>query len=219
MFERAIAADPELAIAHTWLAELEMREWERNLTTSAKERALVLAKRGAMLDPTDGQCHRVLGYVCLYRKEFDEAALQFERALTLNPNDSHTIITKAWLLAYEGRPEQALEWVQRGLQLNANHPDWYVSAYGMALFCSRSYADAVIRLGRNFVNPAIWEMMYMTASLAQLNRLDEARLQVERYNEQVTNRSMMVYARQEPYRHAEGLEHLMESLRKAGVED
>ena len=27
MFERAIDADPELAIAHTWLAELEMREW------------------------------------------------------------------------------------------------------------------------------------------------------------------------------------------------
>ena len=219
MFERAIKADPELAIAHTWLAELEMREWERNLTAAAKERALVLAKRGAMLDPTDGQCHRVLGYVCLYRKEFDEAALQFERALTLNPNDSHTIVTKAWLLAYEGHADQALEWVQRGLQINPNHPDWYVSAFGMALFCGRNYAEAVIQLGRNFVNPAIWEMMYMTASLAQLNRLDEARQQVARFNEQMPTRSLLVYARQEPYRHAEGLEHLLESLRKAGVEE
>jgi hypothetical protein len=71
-----------------------------------------------------------------------------------------------------------LEWVQRGLQINPNHPDWYISAYGMALFCSRNCAEAVIQLGRNFVNPAIWEMMYMTASLAQLNRLDEARQQV-----------------------------------------
>jgi hypothetical protein len=89
----------------------------------------------------------------------------------------------------------------------------------MALFCSRNYAEAVIQLGRNFVNPAIWEMMYMAASLAQLNRLDEARLQVERYKEQVPNRSMLDYARQEPYRHAEELEHLLESLRKAGVKE
>jgi adenylate cyclase len=217
MFERAIKADPELAIAHSWLAELEMREWWRNLSAPAMDRALALAKRGAMLDPTDGQCHRVLGYVCLYRKEFDEASLQFERALTLNPNDSHTIVTKAWLLAYEGHPDQALEWAQRGLQLNTNHPDWYISAFGMALFCARNYAEAVIQLGRNFVSPDIWEMMYMAASLAQLNRLEEARLQVERYNQQEPKRSMLVYARHEPYRHAEGLEHLLESLRKVGV--
>ncbi|MFM9845466.1 MAG: adenylate/guanylate cyclase domain-containing protein [Dongiaceae bacterium] len=218
-FERAIKADPELAIAHTWLAELEMREWWRNLSAPAMDRALSLAKRGAMLDPTDGQCHRVLGYVCLYRREFDEAALQFERALKLNPNDSHTIVTKAWLLAYEGHPEQALEWAQRGLQLNTNHPDWYVSAFGMAHFCARNYAEAVVQLGRNFVSPDIWELMYMTASLAQLNRIDEARLQVERYTEQEPKRSMLAYARHEPYRHAEGLEHLLESLRKAGVKE
>jgi adenylate cyclase len=219
MFERAIAADPELAIAHSWLAELEMREWWRNLSAPAMDRALSLAKRGAMLDPTDGQCHRVLGYVCLYRKEFDEAALQFERALTLNPNDSHTIVTKAWLLAYEGHADQALEWAQRGLQLNTNHPDWYISAYGMAFFCARNYAEAVIQLGRNFVSPDIWEMMYMAASLAQLNRLDEARLQVERYNEQEPKRSMLVFARHEPYRHAQDLDHLLESLRKVGVKE
>jgi adenylate cyclase len=193
MFERAIAADP------------------------AKDRALVLAKRGAMLDPTDGQCHRVLGYVCLYRKEFDEAALQFERALSLNPNDSHTIVTKAWLLAYEGHADRALEWVQRGILLNPNHPDWYISAQGMALFCNRNYAEAVIQLGRNFVNPAIWEIMYMTASLAQLGRLEEARLQVERFSEQMPQRSLMAYAQQEPYRQDAGLEHLLESLRIAGV--
>jgi tetratricopeptide (TPR) repeat protein len=217
MFERAIAADPDLAIAHTWLAELEMREWERNLTDAARDRALVLAKRGAMLDPTDGQCHRVLGYVCLYRKEFDEAALQFERALSLNPNDSHTIVTKAWLLAYEGHADRALEWVQRGILLNPNHPDWYISAQGMALFCNRNYAEAVVQLGRNFVNPAIWEIMYMTASLAQLGRLEEARLQVERFSEQMPQRSLMTYARQEPYRNETGLEHLLESLHKAGV--
>jgi adenylate cyclase len=94
MFERAIAADPELAIAHSWLAELEMREWWRNLSAPAMDRALSLAKRGAMLDPTDGQCHRVLGYVCLYRKDFDEAALQFERALTLNPERPYTTLPR-----------------------------------------------------------------------------------------------------------------------------
>jgi hypothetical protein len=77
----------------------------------------------------------------------------------------------------------------------------------------------VIQLGRNFVSPDIWEMMYMAASLAQLNRLDEARLQVERYNEQEPKRSMLVFARHEPYRHAQDLDHLLESLRKVGVKE
>lgn len=217
MFERAIAADPELAIAHTWLAELEMREWWRNLSAPALDRAYSLAKRGAMLDPTDGQCHRVLGEVCLYRREFDDAALQFERALELNPNDSHTIVAKAWLLAYEGKTEQALDWANRGLRLNPNHPDWYASTHGMALYCHRNYGEAAAAISRNFVNPDIWELMYLAASLAQANRLDEARAQVERYIAQEPKRSMLEHAKHEPYRHEAGLEHLLDGIRKAGV--
>jgi adenylate cyclase len=217
MFERAIAADPDLAIAHSWLAELEMREWWRYLSPRALDRAYTLAKRGAMLDPTDGQCHRVLGYVCLYRREFDEAALQFERALALNPNDSHTIVTKAWLLAYEGKADQALDWANRGLSLNPNHPDWYISAHGMALFCNRRYGEAAVELNRNFVSPDIWEIMYLTASLAQADRIAEARAQVERYVALEPDRSMLEFAKHEPYRYAEGLNHLLEGVRKAGV--
>jgi adenylate cyclase len=217
MFERAIAADPELAIAHTWLAELEMREWWRNLSPPALDRAYSLAKRGAMLDPTDGQCHRVLGEVCLYRREFDEAALEFERALALNPNDSHTIVAKVWLLAYEDKPDQALDWANRGLRLNPNHPDWYISAHGMALYCRHNYEEAAAELSRNFVSPDIWELMYLAASLAQANRLDEARAQVERYTAQEPKRSMLEHAKHEPYRHAAGLEHLLDGIRKAGV--
>ena len=217
MFERAIAVDPELAIAHTWLAELEMREWWRHLSPRALDRAYSLAKRGAMLDPTDGQCHRVLGYVCLYRREFEEAAQQFERALALNPNDSHTIVTKAWLLAYEGMADQALDWADRGLRLNPNHPDWYISARGMALYCSRNYGEAAAQLSRNFVSPDIWDLMYLAASLAQADRVAEAHVQVERYIAQEPTRSMLEFAKHEPYRHAEELEHLLEGIRKAGV--
>jgi len=194
-----------------------MRVWWRNLLPPALDRAYSLAKRGAMLDPTDGQCHRVLGYVCLYRREFEEAALQFERALMLNPNDSHTIVTKAWLLAYECKPDQALDWANRGLRLNPNHPDWYISARGMALYCNRNYVEAAAELSRNFASPDIWELMYLAASLAQAGRLEEARVQVERYVALEPKTSMLEFARHEPYRHPDGLEHLLQGIRKAGV--
>ena len=36
---------------------------------------------------------------------------------------------------------------------------------------------------------------------------------------QEPNRSMLVYARHEPYRHAQDLDHLLESLRKVGVKE
>ncbi|HEY7688895.1 MAG TPA: adenylate/guanylate cyclase domain-containing protein [Dongiaceae bacterium] len=217
MFERAIAADPDLAIAHTWLAELEMREWWRSLSAPALDRAYKLAKRGAMLDPTDGQCHRVLGEVCLYRREFEEANLQFDRALTLNPNDSHTIVAKAWLLAYEGKADQALKQADRGLRLNPNHPDWYISAHGMALFCNRNYLEAIAELSRNFVSPDIWELMYLVASLAHAGRIDEAKAQVERFAAMEPKRSMLEFAQHEPYRNVGDKEHLLSAIRHAGV--
>jgi adenylate cyclase len=217
IFERAIAADPELAIAHTWLAEMEMREWWRSLSAPALDRAYELAKRGALLDPADGQCHRVLGFVCLYRREFEEAAREFERALTLNPNDSHTIATEAWLLAYEGRADEALDWITRALRLNPNCPDWYYSTHGMTLFCARRYDEAVAELSRNFVNPDIWELMYLAASLGQLGRPEEARLRAVRYASRKPLLSMTQFARHEPFRRAEDLQHLIDGLSKAGV--
>ena len=54
-------------------------------------------------------------------------------------------------------------------------------------------------------------------SLPQANRLDEARVQVERYVAQEPNRSMLEHAKYEPYRDAAGLEHLLDGVRKAGV--
>jgi hypothetical protein len=87
----------------------------------------------------------------------------------------------------------------------------------MALYCHRSYGEAAAALSRNFVSPDIWELMYLAASLAQANRLDEARVQVERYAAQEPTRSMLEHAKYEPYRDTAGLEHLLDGIRKAGV--
>ena len=49
--------------------------------------ALALARRGILLDAAAGRARSLLGFVHIFRREFDEAGAQLRRAVTLNPND------------------------------------------------------------------------------------------------------------------------------------
>jgi hypothetical protein len=59
----------------------------------------------------------------------------------------------------------------------------------------------------------------MTASLAHLGRLDEARAHTRRLLERFPNFSISHWAEVPPYRDRRTLEHFMDGLRLAGLPD
>jgi TolB-like protein/Tfp pilus assembly protein PilF len=215
-FEKALAWDPNLAIAYSWLAVLHVRDWFLDLSSEGLERALALAKRGASLDPNDGRCQGILGGVQLYRKEFDEAAFQLERALTLNPNDTMVMVSMAWLAAYRGRPSEGLDWMDKAFRLNPYPPPWFECSKGMILYGMRRYADAVASLKRS-VGVDAWVTVYLVASYGQLDQLKEAEACNAAFLAEHPGMSLHQFAAIEPYENAADLVHLFDGLRKAGL--
>jgi TolB-like protein/Tfp pilus assembly protein PilF len=217
-FEKALALDPNLAIAYAWMAGLHLRDWNLDLSPNALERALALAKRSVSLDPNHSQCQATLGVLRLYLKEFDEAALRFERALTLNPNDTDVFVFIAWLAAYRGQPREGLDWIDKASRLNPYPPPWFDSSKGMVLFGLRRYAESVACFKRS-VELDTWERLYLVAACGQLGWLQEAEAHNVVFLTVHPQMSLHQFAAIEPYENPADLEHLVEGLRKAGLPD
>jgi TolB-like protein/Tfp pilus assembly protein PilF len=140
--DQAIAADPNLGLAYTCKGGMHLRNWYLELSAQDLDQALVLARRGADLDPNDGKCQGGLGVILLYRKEFDEAAFRLDRALALNPNDTFVMVWMAWLTTHRGRPADGLDWMRAGA---ASQP---LSANLVRSACSRWFSMAFIDMKR-----------------------------------------------------------------------
>ena len=70
----------------------------------------------------------------MYRGQLAEAEQHHQRAYQLNPFDAHVMALRAPLAVYLGKPDDGERWARRAMQLNPDHPDWYVTNLGLALY-------------------------------------------------------------------------------------
>jgi tetratricopeptide (TPR) repeat protein len=83
--ERALASDPNSAVAHAYLAEILIDQYLA-LNSGDFRRALEEAQRAVSLDPNSVEAQRALGYVWESTGNYEDALLAYERALSLHPN-------------------------------------------------------------------------------------------------------------------------------------
>ena len=217
MFEKAIALDPELAPAYAWLATQHIRDWMLYQSVEARDQALKLAERAVALDPNDSVCHMMLGYVCLYQRQFDDAEFHLKQAIGLNPNDPNNAVTMAWLAACIESPDEGLNWMDKAYRLNPYPPPWYYSVHGTVLYAARRYSEAVLALKRVAVSLEPWDATYLAASYGQLAIAGEAQMIAAKTRSLYPKFSMSRYVAGEPFRDPDDIEHLRDGLKKAGI--
>jgi len=219
MFEKAIALDADLGPAYAWLATQQMRDWMLSQSAEAREQAFKLAEKAVALDPNDSVCHMMLGYVCFCKRQFEDAEFHLDRAVNLNPNDPNNAVTMGWLCACLGRPSEGLNWLDKAYRLNPYPPPWYHSTRGVVLYAARRYAEAIAALKRVSADLEPWDATYLAASYGQLGAVAEVQPMVAKMRSLYPEFSIFRYAASEPYRNADDVAHLLEGLRKAGLQD
>ena len=215
MFEEAIAIDASIAPAYTWLAHLQLRDWWTDRSAQSLDEAFALAKKAVETDANDGRTHGALGMVHLERRSFDEATFHIQRFVALNPNDSIAALLMGGLLAYLGRAQEGITWIERAFRLDPFPPLAYTSFYGMILFAARRYAESIAAFNRT--DRAPWTMIYLVAGNAYLGRLAEARTLISTCAKLHPDISLLAFAAREPFKQAADLDHLLEGLRIAGI--
>jgi len=185
-FERAIAADPDFAAAHSARA--------RSLTALASQyskgapmqalfgEAIAAAERAIALAPSYADAHSVLG-VTLFQGRLDAqgARQPYERSVQLGGGEATVLARHAQYSARCGRHEAAAETLARALARDPLNPLLHRVAGGVA-FAARRFEVAI---------PAFEKALSMNAQLSRANaeigdcllnlgRADEARVAYER---------------------------------------
>ena len=229
--QKAVDLDPQSAVAHAqlgWTYGMDhLFGWveDRAQTLDA---ALVLARRGILLDAADGRSRSLLGFVHTFRREYDEAGAQLRRAVTLNPNDVEARgIYGVYLIAI-GDAQAALEQFDIAKRNNPFETAWVIDCRGIALFTARRYDDAIATL-QQVPSPTFETRCWLAASYAAAGRLAEARATLaeflaiaEREMARFPGRRLKDWApelhRLAEYRDQAEFDHLHAALRAAGLQ-
>jgi len=217
LFRKAIAVDADFAQSYSALAWLYFLRFKMLRTASFDEihqEARDLALLAIRLDQNDYRAHWVLGFLYSHMGKHSQSLAQFDRALSINPNDANVLVWSAEVLTYSGRPDQALDRCNRAIRLNPNCPDFYYWLIGFSYFHLGQYEEALAALER--MTAPQYARRLLGATYAQLGHLDEARAEAGEYLKLDPDFSIAAWARTEYYTDPDELQRYVDGLRKAG---
>ena len=149
-FERAIAADPQYALAYTGLADsyaLQI-DYRSVPVTEGFAHAKVYARRALELDDTLAEAHASLAWALFVNDwDWDGAAAQFRRAIELDPRYATARQWHAFLLAARGRLDDAIVEAHTALELDPASVS-IRRAVGWIYYYARRYEQARHHLTR-----------------------------------------------------------------------
>ena len=149
LFQRSLAADPDLARSWAGLAAAygdlaEMDGYPADLQAQRED----AARKAIALDTTDAVAHAELATAYMDAGDAGRAESEFDKALALNPGSADLLATYAGWASNFGEPERGVEAGERAMRLNPAMPDWAVYNVGYAYFMVGRYVDALRMLDR-----------------------------------------------------------------------
>jgi adenylate cyclase len=225
-FERAIELDPRSSPAFAFLAQTHVaaagNQWTDDLGRSIAA-ALRAAETAVALDDNNAFGHVTLGASYQYSGQLEKAIAALERAVELSPSSAQAYSTLGGCLAGSGRVDEGLESLERAIRLSPRDPFlWYtLSNVAMAHFAAERYSEAVKWARRSLQqkpgNSRAYR--YLAASHGHLGETDEAWAALQEYlrlePDFSSARLRMLAGAFEPA----FIEHLVDGLRKAGLEE
>jgi hypothetical protein len=113
----------------------------------------------------------------VWHQQHDQAIAEAERAIALDPNDAWGYATLAEILAFAGRPQDAIGLVEQAMRLDPQHQADYAWALGHAYYLTGRYEEAITALKRRLIRypNSLATYAYLAAIYSELDREEEAR--------------------------------------------
>ncbi len=217
LLERSIELDPEFGDAHAWLAMNHLGGWLYwgEPEEPHRSRALAAARRAVSLDPDNAGAHASLGDVLMHVDKPDAGAAELAKALEINPNQADAWVILGELKTYEGKADEAIEHIRKAFRLNPHPPGWYYWYRGFMEYAAGRYDDAIETLRHEGIPSGSHRLL--AASLAQLGRMDEAKLEAARFLAAYPHFSTRQWAAKQPFQRETDRQHFVDGCLKVGL--
>jgi TolB-like protein len=218
--ERGVSQAPGYADGWAMLSMIVREEYVHgfNVKPDPLGRALVAAQRAVEIAPSNHLAYHSLAATQFFRRERQAFRSSAERAIALNPMDGFTTAYLGFLLAYDGNWERGCRLVAHARMLNPHHPGWYWFPSCFEAFQKRDYR-AALDFALKVNMPGFWRTsMALAAIYGHLGDVEAARNAVRELL--AVRPQFAVVARTElgKYWEPKMVEHIVEGLRKAGLE-
>jgi serine/threonine-protein kinase len=145
LFERALALDPDFALAHAALSELYgAMFWLK--VDPAPERAeaqLREAEIALRLEPDLPEAHFAMGFCHYVRLDWRRALEEYQIAERDMPNDAHLVERIGYVHRRMGNWDQVFEAFEKATRLDPRDADLYTDLGGISYHLVRRYEDAI----------------------------------------------------------------------------
>jgi serine/threonine protein kinase len=218
--ERAVQQASSNADCWAMLSMLYREEYTHgfNLRPDPLGRAFAAARLAVEAAPSNHLAYHALASALFFRKETQAFRNAAQRAVSLNPMDGFTAAYLGFLIAYAGDWERGCALVERARGLNPHHPGWYWFPSFFDAYRKRAYRGA-LDFALKINMPGFWRTnLALAAAYGQLGERDAACIPVRELL--AVRPDFPVVAREElaKWWEPELVEHLIDGLRKAGLE-
>jgi len=176
-FERALELDPDYAVAYARLAFNYIFRWLLDWSKSKEEsldKGFELANKAVAIDDQLSLAHAALSWAHLWRGEHDEAIVEGNLAIQLDPGDVQALERLVMSMIWSGDAEQSLPLIDKARRLNPAQS--YDFSQGVAMFMMQDYDAAIRFLQRDFeLRPNFVPAgLYLASSQALAGQEDDA---------------------------------------------
>ena len=222
LLERALSLDPSFAaawalLAWTYLAEGRLG-WS-NSNEAAFEKGAEAALRGLTINENEPDAWAMLGGIRLYQRRYEEAIEGGQRSIALAPNAADHHVVYALTLNFIGRPQEAMDLIERAMRLSPFYPDWYLGILGISYRLLGRIDDALAadheRLRRNPANA--FSDLRLAALYSHLGQIDRAQFHLREALRKNPSYSVRQVRVTDPYQDEVEMERYLNLLRAAGL--
>ncbi len=221
MIEEAIAMCPENPLGYIYLGWVNHMDNLLGNTKSPREtieKGIELAQKALAMDDSIAVAHALLGSLYVFKREYDKAIAEAERAVALNPGGMTCVRAYGFCLCSAGRPVEAIPVLEKAIRISPAAHDTYRNL-GMALRMTGRFEEAVsaykkaIQLEPN----NIFSHVNLAATYSLMGREKEAHAEAAEILRINPKFSLDNYAKGLPYKDQSETDKIANALRKAGL--
>jgi adenylate cyclase len=217
----AISRNPNFLPSYVNLATSYRLQWISQQSPDAQtlNEARAVVQQALTLNSAWHTIHRVLGYVYLHQRQYEQAVAEMEQAVALAPTLAQNYSALAEALSCMGRTKDALEAAGQALRLKPEVADEHLAGVGTAYAVAGHYAKAREPLQGDLSRyPNILPShLILAAVYSELGQTVEAQKEAAEVLRLNPTFSLEVHKQRMPIKDPAVLEWHIAALRKAGL--